>query len=183
MKRPEHFIHTQSGKFWPSDPRIDELHIEDIGLALSNLCRFNGHVRKFYSVAEHSMLVASFLPEELKRWGLLHDAAEAYVGDMPRPIKAILNLESPAFYENLEEQILKSIAQRFELVWPIPDEVKHADDVALCTEAVQFFGPEVLEEWGWAENVAPATRRIFPMSPEVAFEYWRIAFDRTEPTL
>lgn len=93
MTRKGDWVELHSGKrFYPLDPRPEDVVLSDIIHALSNICRFNGHTREFYSVAEHSMLLhnAAALaehPERVLVWGLLHDAAEAYIGDMVRPLK------------------------------------------------------------------------------------------------
>ncbi len=106
------------------------IHLFDIAHALSNLCRFNGHVKRFYSVGEHSLYVSTLLDSrELQRWGLMHDAAEAYLGDIVRPIKH----KMPEF-RAIEDRLLQRIAKRFGLVWPIPPEVFDADDIMLATE-------------------------------------------------
>jgi uncharacterized protein len=73
--------------FWPLDPRPDEIRLVDIAHALSKLCRYGGQCLSFYSVAEHSLLVASKAPDHLKLVALMHDASEAYLLDIPRPIK------------------------------------------------------------------------------------------------
>jgi hypothetical protein len=82
------WIQTYSGRqFWPLDPRVEDVHLEDIAHALSNVCRYTGHVREFYSVAEHSVHVSWSCEPEDALWGLLHDASEAYLADMARPVK------------------------------------------------------------------------------------------------
>ena len=108
------------------------IELIDIAHALSHLCRFNGHTKRFYSVGEHSLHVACVLAHtspENQAWGLLHDAAEAYLGDMVRPIKQRM----PEF-KAIEDRLLQRIAKRFDLVWPIPDVVFDADDIMLATE-------------------------------------------------
>lgn len=82
------FIQTYTGRrFYPLDPNPDDVCIEDIAHALAMICRFNGHVREFYSVAEHSVHVSHLVPPEYALAGLLHDAAEAYIADVSRPVK------------------------------------------------------------------------------------------------
>lgn len=75
------------GQFWPLDPRVEEVHLADIAHPLAMTCRYGGHVRWFYSVAEHSVLVSLYVPPEYAKEALLHDASEAYVGDLIRPLK------------------------------------------------------------------------------------------------
>src|SRR5271165_7548492 len=82
------WIQTYTGRvMYPLDPRPEEINIIDIAHALSNLCRFTGHVRTFYSVAEHSVRVSQHCDPKDALWGLLHDASEAYLADMSRPMK------------------------------------------------------------------------------------------------
>src|ERR1017187_10636100 len=81
---PHGSITTFSGiHFWPLLPNPADIRIEDIAHALSNQCRFAGHAREFYSVAEHSVRVSQLCPPEDALWGLLHDASEAYLTDVP----------------------------------------------------------------------------------------------------
>jgi 5'-deoxynucleotidase YfbR-like HD superfamily hydrolase len=108
------FIQTVTGKrFYPLEPRAEDVDIKDIAHALSNQCRFAGHVRAFYSVAQHSVIVAGYLPPYLALHGLLHDAAEAYTFDCPAPIKPGF----PQFVE-IEARILSAVYERFGLPSP-----------------------------------------------------------------
>lgn len=103
MTRRGDWMQTFSGRqFWPCDPRADEVCIEDIAHALSMQCRFAGHVRKFYSVAEHCVRASWIVPDRFKLAALLHDAAEAYVVDLPRPIKRQPELRA---YLHIEERV------------------------------------------------------------------------------
>ena len=84
------FIGTFSGlRFWPLDPNPEKILIADIAHALAHQCRFGGHASKFYSVAEHSVHVSKLCLPEHALWGLLHDASEAYLVDLPRPLKLL----------------------------------------------------------------------------------------------
>ena len=141
QERAGDWIQTYTGRqFWPLDPRAEEVEVLDIAHALSNLCRFGGHCTQFYSVAQHSVLVSQVYermgPEVpgAKLWGLLHDASEAYLADVPRPVKPFL-----AGYEELETQLLQAVAERFGLLWPIPEIVKQVDNVILADEMEQFM--------------------------------------------
>lgn len=129
------WIQTATGRvFYPLDPRPEEIFIEDIAHALSNLCRYGGHCRDFYSVAQHSVLVSRALPDEHKLWGLLHDATEAYLVDVPRPIKRFLG-----GYEVAEDRLHVVIAERFGLPPEIPAEVKRVDNAILVDEMNQLM--------------------------------------------
>ncbi|MBR9652087.1 hypothetical protein [Thalassovita aquimarina] len=86
------WIQTISGRKFPvGEPDPEQIDIEDIAHALSLLVRFNGHCTRFYSVAEHSVHVSHEVAPELALIGLLHDAAEAYLGDVPSPLKKQLS--------------------------------------------------------------------------------------------
>ncbi len=113
----------------PFKPDINKININDIANSLSRQCRFGGHLRWFYSVAEHSLRVASKLPHELKLTGLLHDAAEAYLLDLPRPIKNRL----PG-YKEAEEHLLQIIMQKYGGIYPLPAQVIKADEDVLQWE-------------------------------------------------
>lgn len=111
-------------------PDPADIDIRDIAHSLAMQCRFNGHTKRFYSVAQHTVLVSNLLEGDDALWGLLHDAAETYVSDIPRPLKAQL----PEF-EIAEDRMLKAIIIRFGLTaWPMPPRVKWADDTLLVTE-------------------------------------------------
>lgn len=135
MSRRGNWLQTWSGGvFYPLDPRPEEVDINDIAHALSQTCRYGGHCTRFYSVAEHCVWVASVLPPHLQLQGLLHDASEAYLVDVPRPVKPFL----PGYFE-IEAQLEQVIAQRYGLSWPIPAEVKTADSAMLLLERDQIM--------------------------------------------
>lgn len=108
-----------------------DVSIYDIARSLSHICRFNGHCRNFYSVAQHSLIVSRLVPQEFQREGLLHDAAEAYLGDVPSPLKYRPEFQ---FFREAEEAVLKVIFEKFNLKWPVPDEVVSADKAVLRQE-------------------------------------------------
>jgi hypothetical protein len=155
------WIQTFSGaKFRPGAPRPEDFNIADIAHSLSLLCRFNGHCRCFYSVAEHSVRVSGHCPPDHALWGLLHDLGEAYLGDMPRPIK----IGFPAF-EEAELRLVRSACEVFDLSWPMPPEVKQADDALLATEMRDLMAPPP-EDWKLRET--PLEGRIEPWAAEEA---------------
>jgi len=141
------------------DPRPDQIDIGDIAHGLAFQCRFNGQVSRFYSVAQHSILVASMLPEHLKLVGLLHDAAEAYLGDIVQPLKQFL----PEF-ERIEQRLMTVIGERLGIRLDHHQEVKHADLVALATEKRDLL-PREKGDWPILEGIQPMPRLILPMSP------------------
>jgi hypothetical protein len=127
------WIQTYTGrKFWTIDPRPEEIFIEDIAHALAMLCRYNGHCEEFYTVAEHSVLIARKLPLKFKLWGLLHDASEAYIADINRPTKPYL-----ANYKEIEARLMSCVCKRFNLPQQEPPEVKAADNAILWDEHQQ----------------------------------------------
>lgn len=126
------YITTFTGKkFHFLEPNDDEIDIKDIAYALANQCRFNGHV-PFFSVAEHSVAVAARLHPSMQLAGLLHDAAEAYLSDIPSPVKQFL-----PDYQAMEETVQNAIHKKFGLdINPTTaSAVKAADQEACWTEA------------------------------------------------
>lgn len=123
------WIQTASGQqFWPLNPRPDEIHIEDIAHSLARICRYTGHTKFTYSVAQHSV-IGSYHCDNPK-WFLLHDASEAYFADIARPVKKFL----AQWIDPIEDRLLRCVADRFGLSWPMPSCVKHTDLVMLATE-------------------------------------------------
>ena len=127
-------------KFYPLNPRCEDIDIEDIAWSLSNLCRYNGHC-KFYSVAEHSIYASQYLPSKYALEGLMHDAAEAYIGDISTPVKQLL-----PDIKKIEHVMLKCIAEKFKLEYPFREAIKKVDLRLLATEASQIMNPQV-EVW------------------------------------
>jgi 5'-deoxynucleotidase YfbR-like HD superfamily hydrolase len=116
----------------PLDPNPDDVDILDIAHALANSCRFTGHVREFYSVAQHSVLASTLVSDEFALTALLHDASEAYLSDIARPIKNM-----PGFgdvYHEAEAKLEAAIAAHFGTPFPMPPEVKVADNLMLWAE-------------------------------------------------
>lgn len=154
-----HFLHL-------ANPKPETIGIGAIAHALSNLCRFTGHVSEFYSVAQHSLMVSLVVPEEMAREGLFHDAQEAYIGDVSTPLKQLL----PG-YRDIEEMFESAIAERFGLRWT-PEArqgVKRADRIMLATERRDLLGKMGCDtEWAILKDIAPLREVLRPMSPEHA---------------
>jgi len=138
---------TASGiDFHPTDPSPYLVRIEDIAHALAHTCRYGGHTSSFYSVAQHSVLISRALPPDLRLWGLLHDAAEAYVGDIPRPLKGHLQ-----GYDGIEGRVMQAIVLAFNLQpSTMPPEVKAIDDAIIADEAKALM-PRAARDWPGAE--------------------------------
>ena len=140
------WMQTYTGRmFWPLDPRPEEIDIEDIAHALSLQCRFAGHCNRFYSVAEHSVLMSKKVAPEHALWALMHDAAEAYCTDIVRPLKRSL-----IGYLEIEARIMTAICQKFNLSPVMPTEVKQADNQILNDERDQNMKPPPAD-WGLAQ--------------------------------
>lgn len=155
---------TASGeRFWPLDPRTSEIWLEDIAHSLSNQCRFAGHCREFYSVSQHAVLVSKIVPEEDAKWGLMHDAAEAYLVDLPRPVKHHSTIGTE--YRQVEDALLACIAKRFGLDPECPLGIKHADNIVLMTEKRDLMPHS---KWEWSVEAEPLSARIFPVTPKEA---------------
>jgi 5'-deoxynucleotidase YfbR-like HD superfamily hydrolase len=136
-----HCMQTYSGRVVDLSRFSEEdIHIEDIAHALSQIVRFTGHITKPYTVAQHSVLVSRLCPEEHALWGLLHDASEAYLGDVSTPLKSLL-----PEYREIEGRVQREIAGRFGLPWPMPASVKDADRRALMQEKRGLFSKQI--EW------------------------------------
>jgi len=157
MAAPEHapsapgpYLQTVSGRFVnPFEPDPEQLDIGDITRALANVCRFGGHCRSFYSVAQHSVIVSELVEQrggdvEDVFAALMHDATEAYLGDMPHPIKH----RSPlgAAFKEAEDHLESVLRARFNIKADVP-EIKKADRALLATERKAFSG----EGWHWPE--------------------------------
>ena len=154
------WFQTYTGKeFYIRDPRPEEINILDIAHALSNQCRFNGHCLEFYSVAQHSILVSRTCEPENALWGLLHDAAEAYCGDIVRPLKVDMPL-----YNDVESRLVDCVVAKFELTPELqPEDVTKADNIALRTEKRDIISNEP-RPWRIA-HLKPLDEKIICLPP------------------
>lgn len=163
------FIQTfHGGCFWPLEPRPEEVHIEDIAHALSMQCRYAGHCLRFFSVAEHSVLVSRFVKPENALWGLLHDAAEAYSADIPRPLKQQLTEWQP-----IEARIMQAVCRKFGLSWRQPADVAYVDKAMIADEQAAVMRAC---ERDWGELPPKLGARIECLSPEEAEYAFMVRF-------
>ena len=176
MAAPDHappapgpYLQTVSGRFVnPFDPDPAQIDIGDIARALANVCRFGGHCRSFYSVAQHSVIVSELVEQrggdvEDTFAALMHDATEAYLGDMPHPIKH----RSPlgAAFKAAEDRLEQVLRAHFRIKPDVP-EIKRVDRALLATERRAFSG----ENWHWPEleGVEPLDLELAAWPPDEA---------------
>lgn len=167
-------ITTVSGRFFDLlRPEEYEFDIEEIGYALSNLCRYTGHVNGFYSVAEHSVLVSRLVPEKLALTGLLHDASEAFMGDVSSPLKKLL-----PEYKRIEDRVQNAIAAHFGLEYPFPHEIHEADKRMYWQER-QEIADNGVRDTVWHQNLrATRKEKAKGMMPEMAFRMFMSEFEK-----
>jgi len=153
------------GTFDILNPRSEDVRIEDIAHALSQQCRFTGHTRSFYSVAQHSILVSQICDPADALWGLLHDSSEAYMGDMNRPLKHTPEMSR---FRTAEKAALFAITTHFGLDPKEPASVKAADRRLVVSEARDLLPGSHSEGWEDFQDVTPLPFEIIPMEPRDA---------------
>jgi hypothetical protein len=162
------WMQTFTGRaFYPLDPRAEEIDPLDIAHGLSMLCRYGGHTTQFYSVAEHCVLMSRAVAPEHALWALLHDATEAYVGDVIRPLK-----HSLPEYCAIEDRLALVIAERFGIDPQCPAEVKLADTRILLDERAAVLGKAPLFWHPSVEALEPLGVEIQAWSPAEAQEQY-----------
>ena len=155
------YIQTFGGrKFFLLDPTPDAIDILDIAHALSMICRYTGHVLKFFSVADHSIRASEMVPKVLRLQALMHDASEAYVSDISRPLKGLIG-----DYAAIEKKIMGAIADKYVFDWHMAPETKEADNRLLMTERrdLMLWTPEI-----WSLTAEPYPDTIYPRTQEEA---------------
>lgn len=200
-------IKTYTGKLVnPLDLQLDDIDIFDIAHSLAYQCRFTGHTKFFYSVAQHSILVASIVPMEYKLAALLHDASEAYLHDIPRPLKRLEPFKS--FYKHYEDKIMQQIYRKFgvdgymdythytepqvsfDLLTNfdlLEKEIKKADNILALTELRDLMGCDLYNNEeirqcninnGFNIDLFPLPYSIIYQSPEQTEKQFLYLFDR-----
>lgn len=156
-------IQTHSGLYFDfENPQVEQVLIEDVAHALSNICRYNGHCAQFYSVAQHAVLVSHLVDEDHEWEAFHHDDGEAYTGDVPTPLKQLL----PQF-KKIEKRVEKTIAKKFGLPKKMTHEVKIGDLQALMIEKRCLL--TIQNHWAILDGVPePKIDHIIPLPPELA---------------
>lgn len=155
-KKKNPWIQTYTGKqYFYLDPKPESIDILDIARSLSMIPRFLGHLNRNYSVGQHSLYVSRMVSAEAAFWGLLHDATEAYLSDLPGPAKWILSK-----YVDLEKAAEAVIISNFEITVTdkIRREVKEADIQMVVTENAQLRSHKI--PWGYHESIKPSTNTL-----------------------
>jgi uncharacterized protein len=142
------------------NPEANEITIEDIAHGLAHTCRYTGQCNWFYSVAQHSVLVSQVVAPEFAFAALMHDAAEAFIGDISRPLKSLLSE-----YRTLEEKVEQAIFKRFGLAWPVPEEVRKADDAVMLAE-MKVLMPLGMSDPAREAGIVPARVQIWATSAD-----------------
>jgi uncharacterized protein len=177
------WMQTSTGKkFFPASPQVEDVCIEDIAHALSRICRFGGHSHAHYSVSQHSVLVSRYVEDnggtrqEILH-GLLHDASEAYLGDVVWPLKQAPQMNG---YRELEVLVENCVAMKFGLTLTMPAVVKTGDLVVLATEKRDVMGHAdegsverqamaATSEWV-IDKYTPLVEKIVPLEAAAAKE-------------
>jgi 5'-deoxynucleotidase YfbR-like HD superfamily hydrolase len=172
MTKEDNWIQTFCGKkAHIFNLQVEEIDINDIAHSLSLICRFNGHCKEFYSVADHSIRVCEVVEDQLNFYeprllALVHDAQEIYASDVPRPVKQFLTE-----YKELEESIARVIRKHFglseESYLQFSKIIKKADDILLATEARDLM---VTPPDNWVLSEKPLFEKIIPLTSKKAEE-------------
>ena len=183
------WIQTYTGqRFWPLEPKLTSIRFKDIKMALSHLCRFNGHCREYYSIAQHSVLLARYMMEADKEWtdlaclhGLLHDAHEAYISDIPGPIRDNMYIAHESKvrpYVIHADAIQAQICRDLEIA-PIDstlrDIIFEYDQRMLATEKRDVM---MHCQWEWLPLPDPFEDQIEPWTPGVAATEFQLLYDK-----
>jgi 5'-deoxynucleotidase YfbR-like HD superfamily hydrolase len=169
------FVTSSNTAVNPVDPTVDMINLEDISIALSNSCRWGGHTPEPYTIAQHSVMVMATLEivlgkrctNELRRQALLHDASEAYMGDLVAPLKR----QMPE-YRKVEDGLQKVIAIKFGLNYPWDPMICAADkasmvalEAPICGKPADgfeyFFETEPYKSW-----INVLQTRVLPMTTD-----------------
>jgi len=150
-------ILTVEGTYFDfTDPDSAQITIRSIAHALAFICRFGGQCPRFYSVAQHCVMLSYIVPEEYAFEGLMHEAGEPFCGDMPSPLKMLL-----PEYKIIEKRVEASVLKRFGIV-AMPPCIKTADIVMLATEQRDLMPVHETHDWSLTHGIEPLNKKIRP---------------------
>lgn len=158
-----HIITYSGNLFNPLEPKKCVINIEDIAHALSNMCRFSGHTKQFYSVAQHSVLVSNYVNPVNSFAALLHDASEAYIVDIPTPYKMTSMFSE---YRNVEKVLMDEIYHRFHIENFDQDDINSADHRVFAAEVRDLMQYSAYDDWNIKSQ--PVKEVIVPLLPHEA---------------
>ena len=158
-------ILTIGGEYFNfEDPSRSKFSIKDIAHALSHICRFNGHCKYLYSVAQHSVLVSYLVDDKYALQGLLHDAHEAFVGDMTTMLKRLI-----PEYKIYEDIAAAEVRSRFGIPFELHESIHEADMIALMSERRNLLPERKDDDLYWPQGYDTIAAKIFPESPGMAY--------------
>lgn len=134
-------LHSKT-RFDYLNPKVGDIHLEDIAHSLSHICRFTGHTISHFSVSQHSIILSGLVSEENRLWALFHDAPETYVNDLSSPLKKIIN----GNYGFLHDLFMRRICEKFNLPYEEPEEVKVLDRILTINELWQLIDDSYEED-------------------------------------
>ena len=187
----ENYIFTRSGgRVYFDEPENSDFNIEDIAWGLAMTARWCGQSKVFVSVAQHCCIVHDMLPDALKLQGLMHDASEAYLHDITRPLKRMLSE-----YKAIEALMEQALANKYEYAYPYDEQVKLADNMAMAQEVrdiinvpgdfTHSFGESFLSQYRVQELTyrklglpAPVSDILVPMNMHKAHDEFMLRFNR-----
>jgi hypothetical protein len=177
VPKPEdrHIVLPNGKAFYFLSPEQYPYTIRQIARALSQLCRFSGNLSTFYSVAQHSVLCSRIVPKEYALEALLHDASEAFLSDIPAPLKSLL-----PEYCKIEDKVQESIFRHFKVARKgcvgatLNPAVEDADALMLSAEARDFELPIPVRDYDGLIGVP----RIIPWTPEAAMATFLRTFNK-----
>lgn len=176
------YIETYTGRLLtPLDPDPADMSVQDIAHALAMKCRYSGHSRNFYSVAEHSVLMAEWFEKQdcafRALYALLHDANEAYLPDVPSPVKQAL-----PWWAEIEGRMDKAVMRFFNCYLlrdrAIMSDVKRADTRIKLAEAESLLVSGGMSFGAWAQDFTPLPVQVRCWTPARAKQAWLDAYDR-----
>ena len=172
-KRSGPYMLTYTGRrFWPTDPHPDDICLVDIAHSLAVQNRFCGHTREPYSVAQHCVLASDLVTIDMALEALFHDASEAYIVDIPRPLKYSPGMEG---YKPIEAKVQRVICDKYGLPFPLHEEIKMVDNLLGHAEMRDLMPTHHIKERQWFAGTPAAG--LLDTVPTVVPWPWRYAKD------